>query len=93
MLTNEIHIYSFFTIDDVLVGKVTISARLKKIDFPKISEQAPLTDVGGVLELHHRTFCGIHSDCTSKWDCARAPKTHQKAIETVLQNKLLIPNI
>ncbi len=31
-----------FTMDDVLVGKVTISASLKKIHFPKISEQAPL---------------------------------------------------
>ncbi len=28
--------------DDVLVGKVTISASLKKINFLKISEQAPL---------------------------------------------------
>ena len=31
--------------DDVLVGKVNISARLKKIYFPKISEQAPLNCV------------------------------------------------
>ncbi len=28
--------------DDVLVGKVTISASLKKNHFPKISDQAPL---------------------------------------------------
>ena len=28
--------------DDVMVGKVTISVSLKKIQFPKISEQAPL---------------------------------------------------
>ena len=42
MLTNEIHICNFFTVDDVLVGKVTISASLKKINFLKISEQAPL---------------------------------------------------
>ena len=40
--TNEIHICNFFTIDEVLVGKVTISASLKEIHFPKISEQAPL---------------------------------------------------
>ena len=31
----------FFTMDDVMVGKVTISVKLKKIHFPKISEQAP----------------------------------------------------
>ena len=43
MLTNEIHICNFFTMDDVLVRKVTISASLKKINFPKISGQAPLT--------------------------------------------------
>ncbi len=42
LLTNEIHICNFFTMDDVLV-KVTISASLKKIHFPKISEQAPLS--------------------------------------------------
>ena len=33
----------FFTMDDALVGKLTISASLKKIYFPKISDQAPLT--------------------------------------------------
>ncbi len=32
----------FFTMDDILVGKVAISASLKKIHFPKISDQAPL---------------------------------------------------
>ncbi len=31
--------------DDVLVGRVTISAGLKKINFPKISEQAPLSSL------------------------------------------------
>ncbi len=35
-------ICNFFTMDDVLVGKVTIFASLKKISFPKISDQAPL---------------------------------------------------
>ena len=30
--------------DNVLVGKVTISGSLKKTNFPKISEQAPLID-------------------------------------------------
>ncbi len=35
--------WSVFTMDDglVLIGKVTISASLKKIHFPKISEHAP----------------------------------------------------
>ena len=42
LLINEIHIYNFFTIDDVLVGKLTISASLKNIHFPRILKQAPL---------------------------------------------------
>ncbi len=42
LLTNKINICNIFTMDDVLVVKVNISASLKKINFPKISEQAPL---------------------------------------------------
>ncbi len=49
LLTNQIHICTFFTMDEVLVGKVTISANLKKINFPKISEQAPLKQVRVLL--------------------------------------------
>ena len=48
LLAREIaHIckFFFFTLDDILVGKMTISASLKKIHFPKISEQALLTKV------------------------------------------------
>ena len=33
-----------FTMHDILVGKVAISASLKNINFPKISDQAPLTN-------------------------------------------------
>ncbi len=50
MPTNEIHFCNFFTIDDVLVGKVTIYASLKKIHFPKISEQAPLKKINIFLK-------------------------------------------
>ena len=34
-----------YIVNDVLVGKVIISASLKKINFPKISEQAPLRNM------------------------------------------------
>ena len=40
MLSKEIQICIFFTLDDILIWKVTISVSLKKINFPKISEQA-----------------------------------------------------
>ncbi len=39
--------------NDVLVGKVTISASLKKIHFPKISEQAPLSTVCYVFPVFY----------------------------------------
>ncbi len=33
---------NLFNVDDILVGKITMSASLTKIHFPKISGQAPL---------------------------------------------------
>ena len=40
--TNKI--CNFFTLDAMLVGKVSISLSWRKIHFPTISEQAPLKD-------------------------------------------------
>ncbi len=53
--------------DDVLVGKVTISASLMKIHFPKISEQAPLRlmIMGYIFEYEVTeswTYVSINSD-------------------------------
>ena len=44
--TNLYYFFLFFTLDDILVmvGKVITSASLTKINFPKISEQAPLNN-------------------------------------------------
>ena len=40
-VANEIHMH-FFTLYDMLVRKMTISASLRKNHFPNILEQAPL---------------------------------------------------
>ena len=45
MHKNEIHKCICFITDDILVGKVTKSASLSKIHFPKISEHTHLTTV------------------------------------------------
>ena len=37
--------------DDILVGKVAISASLKKIHFPKISDQAPLNNISYLYDF------------------------------------------
>ena len=43
--------------DEILVGKVTIPASLKKIHFPKISDQVPLTQKlqKVTIDIHHLT--------------------------------------
>ncbi len=46
MLANEIHNCNLFTLDDILVGKVTISVSLTEIHCPQILEQIHL------IELH-----------------------------------------
>ncbi len=45
MLANEIQIGKFVTLDDILVGKATISTNLMKINFPKMLGQAPSIDL------------------------------------------------
>ncbi len=40
--TISMQICNFFTMADVFLGKVTITASVKKSNFPNISEQAPL---------------------------------------------------
>ena len=42
VVSTILQLCNFFTMDDVLVGRVTKSASLKKVHFPKISDQAPL---------------------------------------------------
>ena len=41
---RDTHLHFFFSLDDILFGKVTISASLKKIHFPTILEQALLNE-------------------------------------------------
>ncbi len=43
VFSNCLQMRYIFTMDDILVGKVAISASLKKIHFPKISDQVPLS--------------------------------------------------
>ena len=60
MLTNDI--CNFFNMDGILVGKVTISASLRKIYFPTILEQAPLTNYEVFVISVHLPHMSVSSD-------------------------------
>ncbi len=68
-LQNEVHICNFFTLDDILVGKLTVSASLRKIHFPKILEQAPLICMKNAES--EITEISFHSDFASFGDLRR----------------------
>ncbi len=85
MLTNEIHVCNFFTMDVVLVGKVTISATLKKINFSKISDQAPLNIIKDIL------YCLTSLFLSQQWSNYEGPRptlfmiiTHKQCVHTLL---------
>ncbi len=47
--------------DDISVGKVTISVTLRKINFPKISEQAPLRQTQHYLRFFKKLLDILHT--------------------------------
>ncbi len=78
LLTNEIHICNFSTMDDILVGKVNISASLRKIHFPEISEQAPLMLLINVYIKKSLNFLPPESTTFRSYDLLSYPNTALK---------------